>query len=359
MNIWVLLLALSILAVGQRMILKHYGLRGLKYTRRFSRRTAFEGEEAELVEVLRNDRLLFIPWLRVESRISPHLRFGRQENLSVSGERYHKSIFTLRPYQQITRRHIVRLSHRGAYDAGNVALTVGDMLAMGGESLQLYTPAEILVYPRLLNDASLPLPVSRLQGDLIVRRHMMTDPFLINGIRPYQPGDQRRDIHWPATARVGSLQVKTHDYTADTKLLVIINAQMTEDQWGDLMDYEQAVIERAISIAATICLRVLEGGVAAGFAANMPIEGKEETTILPPERHAARDEELLAAFARLRILRSRNFLSFLEDLSYLRGTDILLLSAYISPAVEEKLSQLRALGNTVTIHLMEREAVKP
>jgi len=354
-NGWVLMVAFALIALAQSFLLKHFGLRGLKYTRSFNKRTAFEGEEAELVEVIRNDRLLFIPWLRAESRISPHLRFGRQENLSVAGERYHKSIFTLRPFQQIRRRHIVCLTHRGAYDAGNVALTVGDLFSMNAENLQLYTPAQILVYPKLLGDQDLPLPVSRLQGDLIVRRHVITDPFLINGIRPYQPGDQRRDIHWPATARMGALQVKTHDYTADTKLLVIINGQMSENQWGDLMDYEQNVIEHAISIAATVCLKVLEGGVAAGFACNMPLEGNEGTTILPPERNAGRDEELLSAFARLKVHRSRNFLTFLEDLSYLRNTDILLLSSYISPLLEEKMAMLRALGNTVTVHLLDRK----
>lgn len=352
------MVALAIIAIAQSILLKHFGLRGLKYTRSFNKRTAFEGEEAELIEVIRNDRLLFIPWLRAESRISPYLRFGRQENLSVAGERYHKSIFTLRPFQQIRRRHLVKLLHRGAYDAGNVALTVGDIFAMNAENLQLYTPAQILVYPRLLDDSALPLPISRLQGDLIVRRHIITDPFLINGIRPYQPGDHQRDIHWPATARMGSLQVKTHDYTADTKLLVIINGQMSENQWGDLMDYEQNVIEHAISIAATLCLNVLKGGVAAGFAANMPLEGDEKTTVLLPERNAGRDEELLGAFARLKVHRSRNFLTFLEDLSFLRNTDILLLSPYTSPLVEEKMAMLRALGNTVTVHLMEKEAKK-
>ncbi|MBQ6805377.1 MAG: DUF58 domain-containing protein [Clostridia bacterium] len=359
MNGAVLIVTLLILMLLQHELLKHFGMRGLKYTRHFARKTAFEGEETELVEIIRNDRPIFIPWLRAESRISPHLRFGKQENLSVSGERFHRSIFTLRPYQQITRRHIVRLMHRGAYDAGNVALTIGDIAGLGGGGLQLYTPAEILVYPRLLADRDLPLPVSRLQGDLIVRRHMVTDPFLVNGIRPYQRGDQQRDIHWPATARMGNLQVKTHDYTADTKLLVIINAQMSEKQWGDLMDYEQDVIENAISIAATLCLKVLQGGVAAGFAANMPL-GKENdsTTLLPPERHATRDEELLSAFARLEIKRTRNFLSFLEDLSFLRGTDILLLSAYTSEGMEEKLQQLRMLGNTVTLHLLGKGAGK-
>ena len=356
MNGYVLALALIVFGFFQRFLLDHWGIKGLSYTRHFAQKTAFQGEETELIEIIRNDRPLFVPWLRAESRISQYIRLGKQENLAVSGERYHKSIFTLRPYQQITRRHRVKLTHRGAFDVGNVSLTAGDLLGVSGKGKELYMPAQILVYPQLLDSQDLPLPVSRLQGDLIVRRHLVTDPFLVNGIRGYQAGDAVRDIHWPATARMGSLQVKTHDYTADTKLLVVINAQMSENQWGDLMDYEQDLIERAISMAATLCVNVLRSGVAAGFAANMPLNHEETPTVYPPERYNAREEELLSAFARLRILRCRNILSFLDDLSFLRGTDILFISAYTSEALEEKLDQLRFLGNTVTVHLMEKEA---
>ena len=63
MNGWVLVLAVAALTLLQRLALHHWGLKGLRYMRSFSRETAFEGEEAELVEVIRNDRPLFVPWL--------------------------------------------------------------------------------------------------------------------------------------------------------------------------------------------------------------------------------------------------------------------------------------------------------
>jgi len=353
MNAWILILALLVLGWLKGWILKKFALKGLKFSRHFTGAAVYEGQTGELVEVLRNDRPLFLPWLRAESRISPHVRFGKQENLSVQVEMYHKSVFTLRPYQQITRRHRVHFLRRGAYDVGNVTLTAGDILGLGTNHIELHEKAEMLVYPRLLDAEQLPLPVSRLQGDLIVRRHMITDPFYINGIRPYQAGDAPRDVHWPATARTGQLQVKTHDYTADTKLLVVINCQMSENQWGDLMEYEQDMIENAISIAATLCMRVLEAGVAAGFAANMPFGREEGCALLLPERGSGREEELLSAFARLRIHRERNFPTFLEELSFIKGTDILVLSPYTSAEMEEKLHLLRGNGNTVTLQLME------
>jgi RNA polymerase sigma factor RpoD-like protein len=121
-------------------------------------------------------------------------------------------------------------------------------------------PAEIYAWPKLFADLQNTLPSSRSQGDLSVRRWIQPDPFLVNGIRAYRTGDPERDIHWAATARVGALQVKTHDFTADPRLMVLINGQKSESQWGDLMDYEQEPIEYAISLAATLCLDALRRG---------------------------------------------------------------------------------------------------
>ena len=126
-----ILVALCALYAVFGMLIAKVGLRGLTCTRSFSRPAAYEGETGEMIEVVRNDRPMIIPWLRVESRISRHLQFGRQENLDVSGSMYHKSLFTLMPYQRITRRHRVRFLHRGAYDIGSACLTAGDVTGAG------------------------------------------------------------------------------------------------------------------------------------------------------------------------------------------------------------------------------------
>ena len=109
-----------------------------------------------MVEIVRNDRPMIVPWLRVESHISPHLRMGRQENLLVSGSRYYCSLFTLMPYQQVRRRHRVKFLHRGAYDLGNASLSVGDLLGFfeANREQQMHVP--VIVFPRLLDEKDLP-----------------------------------------------------------------------------------------------------------------------------------------------------------------------------------------------------------
>jgi uncharacterized protein (DUF58 family) len=40
------------------------------------------------------------------------------------------------------------------------------------------------------------------------------------GIRPYQPGDSRRSVHWPASAHTGSLMVRETEHQTDDPLVV-------------------------------------------------------------------------------------------------------------------------------------------
>lgn len=307
-----------------------------------------------MIEVVRNDKPLLIPWLRVESRISPFLRLGRQENLHMGGEdAYACSLFLLMPFQQIRRRHRVRFLRRGAYDLGNATLTAGDLLGVFQVSREQHIGASVLVYPRLLAERELPAPLSLLMEETVSRRFLLTDPFLVRGIRPYQPGDPVRDIHWSASARTGQTQVRLHDYTARTRLMVVLNGELRADQWGDvLMDYETVAVERAIRVAATLCVRAVRAGLCVGFAANMPQGKTRESTVLPPEGGIAREEELLCAFARLRVVRTVNFAQLLESLRDLSDTDVIVLSRYDSGEIREAMDALRARGNTATLHVL-------
>ena len=329
----------------------HIGLKSLSCTRSFSRPAVFAGEEGELIEVVRNDRPFIIPWLRIESRISPYLRLGSRENLHVSGDMYYCSLFTLMPYQQIRRRHRVKFLHRGAYNLGNASLTARDMLGMFRPQRSQMLDAPVLVYPRLLEREEIPAPLSRMMGELVRRRQLLQDPFLSRGIRPYRPGDPVRDIHWPATARTGETQVRVRDYSAQTRLLVVLNVQREDIQWQDrLPEQEEPIMEYAISLSASLCIDALCSGLSAGFAANMPLDGSRDPTLLLPEQGAAREEELLSAFARLDILRVQNFPAFLDSLTAYSGLDILVLSRYDSGSIRSAVDSLRRCGNQVAFH---------
>ena len=295
-----------------------------------------------------------IPWLRVESRISPYIRLGMQENLHSSGETYYYSCFTLFPYQQIRRRHRVTFLRRGSYNLGNAYLTTGDVLGISrfGKEQQLETP--ILVFPRILEPEELPFPVSQMMGQMLRRNQLLKDPFLIRGIRDYQNGDPVRDIHWAATARTGTLQVRVNDSTVRTRLLVVLNVQLNDNQWSNLIqEKDTPPIEDGIRLAASLCVHTLRAGLAAGFATNMPLEDGKKSVVELPADGSVQEDVLLHTFAQLRVHCSEKFLSLLDSLSGHTGLDVLVLSFYDSEDIRQSMERMKAAGNRVSFYKME------
>lgn len=93
---------------------------------------------------------------------------------------------------------------------------------------------------------------------------------------------------------------------------MLLNGQLRPDQWDAVMAYDQPALEREISMAATMCVMILRQGLEAGFGCNMPLDDTRNSTLLPPASGAAREEELLSAMARIRLMMSRSFISYLE-----------------------------------------------
>ncbi len=354
MNILVLLLAFFLCCALFSLVMSRVGLKHLLISRRFLKPAVFCGEQSEMIETIVNDRLAVIPWLRIESRISPYLRFGRQDNLEVRGEMYHRSLFTVMPYQKIVRHHRVTFLRRGIYNVGTAALTAGEITGIFRAGREQALNMSVTVFPRLLDPEDLPLPLQELTGNWTHERQLLKDPFLVRGIREYQTGDPIRDIHWPASARMQSLQVRIHDDESHMHLMVLLNGQLRDDQWDDLMDYEQEKIEALISIAATVCIQVMHQGMKAGLSGNISFsDGPEnECAYLAPDEIDGNEEYFLARLAALRIHRVISFPSFLSAVHIPEDTKVLVLSCYDSESIREKINEIREAGYSITMQVV-------
>ena len=354
MSIFTVLFVFLCLVLLFNWVLVYWAVPRLRLTRSFLKPVVFCGEQSEMLETLVNDGPFLIPWIRVESRISPYLQFGKQENLDVRGDMYHCSLFSVMPYQRIIRHHQVRFLRRGIYNVGSCAMTAGDITGFFHASREQQLDMHVTVLPRILDEQELPYPLQQLAGSWCPERRLLHDPFLIRNIRDYFPGDPVRDIHWAATARTQKLQVKIYDDEAQTRFMVIICSQTREDQWDDLMDYEQDQIEYLISVAATLTSFAVRRGIRTGFAANMPYTGEpqEQSAVMLPDLHPTREEEILSRLAALRIHRTLRFPSFLKTLSYEDETDYLILSCYTSDELEEAIAGLSEKGYSVRLEVL-------
>ena len=202
MSLLTLFLAVVLAGLGQGVLLRR-AARRMTYRRSFSRAAAFCGERAEMVEVLANPSRLPLPWVRVQSRMPAGLGFSPMSMREINGGLYHRSFFFLAPRTRLTRRHQVRCLRRGDYRLTTVALTAGELLGLSALDETLDCDAHLLVYPRLMDPEEIPLPCQSFLGDVLVRRFINPDPCLVNGARPYQPGDPPRMLHYAASLRTG------------------------------------------------------------------------------------------------------------------------------------------------------------
>ncbi|KWX70966.1 hypothetical protein AMQ84_28480 [Paenibacillus riograndensis] len=339
-----LLLLMFISAIYQRNALKK-----VNYIRYFSAQAAFEGETVEMVEEISNGKLLPLPWLRLESSIARGLEFGSQENLGISsGEIYqnHVSLFYLRPYRHIKRTHRVRCEKRGLFRLDTATMTTGDLFGLSRNTHTFPLELELMVYPVMVDMYELPLPIHSWLGELPVKRWIVHDPFLTAGTREYSPGDSLGSINWKATARTGQMQVHRKDFTADSRLMICLNMEISDSMWRTVTDMER--IELGIRYAATIADYAVGHGIETGFLSNGRLDGDGEHDPVNAEP-MGRMEDILSLLARLSLERVLP-MSRLLELEAERGstdTDYLIISCHRGAGLQQAAEQLRLAGNGV------------
>ncbi|OPA80051.1 hypothetical protein BVG16_04685 [Paenibacillus selenitireducens] len=348
---WLILFA--ILALGfQGWIFKKRGLARVTYTRSFTKQRLFVGDHVEMTETIGNDKLLPVPWVRLESMISSTLVFGHQTNLDIhAGEllQNHKSLFTLKPYTQIVRRHDITVNARGIYHLQSATMTAGDVFGVFDSVRMIPLDLELTVFPEIIAMRDIPFSNKSWIGDITVRRWMLEDPFWKSGVRPYLPGDSLKSVHWKATARTNQLQVHQFDYTADRKLMILVNFETTERMWSKVTRPE--AVERALSYAASIANVTVTQGIETGFACNGTTKSlqKGQAVILPPGAGSHHLTNMFETMAQLELELSSSFHTFLESWEDSSGTDFILITPIPLIEVENKISRMRMRGNGVEI----------
>lgn len=355
---WLLVNAVVVLALIS-WIYRRFALRHVGYSRHFSKEAVFAGQEVEMVERIVNRKLLPLPWVRLESMIGQGLVFGAMANLDVSGGdkfQNHRSLFSLRSYRQIVRRHKVVCAKRGYYRLDSATMTAGDPVGFVRPSKRFPLSLELTVYPTPMRLEELPLPNHSWLGDIAVRRWIVEDPFLTSGTREYRSGDSLRAVNWKATARTGRMQVHRKDYTADHRLMICLNLEVHEGMWSAVIDPPR--IERALQYAATVAAYAMEQGIETGLLSNGLAYGAPRTPIrFVPSGGGAHATAMLEAMARLQLETVMTMPDLLEAEAKTdpKDTDYLIITCHRGEKLEARVEELRRRGNGIEWMLVPEE----
>jgi len=219
----VILIVFALYLLETHIYLKYWS-KGLEYRCYFTDSECVEGDETELVEEITNRKRLPIPWLKSEFSVPAPIDIIGAQSVVTDKTRFFSGYFFLRGCGRITRRRRVKLLKRGVYGIESIVLVASDVLG----TLSLSMPVNksffdgkitVLPLPSQIDEA---LMLSEGSGGDEVRRFILPDPFLIDGVREYEYGDNARFINTAATATQGRLMVSKYSAAAIEKVIIVL-----------------------------------------------------------------------------------------------------------------------------------------
>ena len=173
--------------------------------------------------------------------------------------------FAPRGHERVTLTFALRATQRGAYELGPIRLRSGDWLGFTSVDSVVDPHPSIVAYPKPLSVADHHRPSLRPLAETATKRGLLPDPLRFRGVREHRSGDARKEIHWKASARLGSLQTKVYEPATSLDAVFLLNVA-TYDQYWIQADPEAA--EVVISATAELIRLAADAGRQVGLVTN-------------------------------------------------------------------------------------------
>jgi uncharacterized protein (DUF58 family) len=244
--------------LGLAALLPAAGLLGLEVHRSLASETIELGETVESGLVLHNRKALPAPWLFWREAVDPGLD---AEGITCGFQ-------TLASGETMRSSCTLHSTCRGLFRVGPAVVEASDPF---GLLKRFRVDSEV----RFIT--VLPRAVPLLQGwplgrrpvhETPRRRSPFEDPARFLGVRDYRAGDSLRRIHWRATARSGTLQVKLFEPTVLQGALLAVEMGKGAFPRAPLETGADPGVELAVTVAASLAEFILAGGQSVGLLSN-------------------------------------------------------------------------------------------
>ena len=288
---------LTVLSRWLTTLWSRYGLASVAYERRLGTDRALWGDRVPPDVEVWNRKVLPLPLLVADDFVTDSLRVsGRRLAPSERpGQGSLQNAWSLLWYERVVRHLVIDAQRRGAFVFGPVRLTVSDLFERGTQSEERSLPAQLIVRPRNVAVRS-DDPARAPLGSVRARSSLFHDPARFAGVRPYEPGDPMRRIHWRATARLPAPVSRRYEPVFERQVLLAVDLQTVEGpHW--LMQYDDEQLEALCVAAVSLARRLLRDGSACGLLVGTQLVGGRRFAYLGPETapgQLGRIEDLLA-----------------------------------------------------------------
>ena len=260
-----------------------YGTARLEYERRLTTDRAVAGDDVGLDVTIWNRKPLPLPWVTGEDRVPERLTVRERAEMPRDDQRpatlVLRNDWALAWYERVVRHFHLDNVRRGSYRFGPASLGVRDVVGRLAREEQVGEQNALVVSPAMAalrhpERASSPL------GERRTRHSLTVDPSLYAGVRPFQPGDSLRLVHWRATARLGSPVSRRLEPARGREVILILDVQTIDG--GYWLTWDEDAFESLCVIAASVARRLLDDGASVGAAAANFAGSAQRFAWLPP-----------------------------------------------------------------------------
>ena len=330
---------------------RNHALDQVYYSRHFHYTRAFPGESFPVKIGIENRKLLPLTWLRIEDPWPRAVGPVDEEILAPSYNQdlgYLTHVSSLRWYERTRRRYDLVYRNRGIYPIGPAKVSSGDIFGIYENTKVLGGVDRLTVYPAMTPLAEMDLPPEYPIGDRRSKRRFSEDPNQPIGIRDYHPEDSIRRVHWPATARIGQLQVKVFQPTSAQVMMLCLNIATHHRYWEGVYP---ALLEHLLSVSASLINEAINQGYQVGIMSNGCLANSDQPFRIPPGRSPGQLSYLLSALAGVTPVVVAPFARLLlrEVPKVPYGSNLLVLTAITDLELDETLIRLRRHERRITL----------
>jgi uncharacterized protein (DUF58 family) len=172
-------------------------------------------------------------------------------------------------------------------------------------------------------------------------------------IREYQPGDDVKHIHWKATARTGTVFVKSYEEDRQLRVMLAVDASASMRA-----PFSHHAFSKALEFSSLVGALTQRGNDLLGLS----VFAQNNLGFLPPRSGLKRYNQILAMLlSNAEHPAGSNLARALEHLSTTirKPSIIFVLSDFFVPPFEDQLTQLAIRHDVVLVHIQPNLAALP
>ncbi|MDR1541766.1 MAG: DUF58 domain-containing protein [Clostridiales bacterium] len=216
----------------------------LQVTDSVDKELILKGEETKYRINIKNMSFLYNPGVTLTF---PKSRLGLSSTARAT-------TFSISSHEERELSFILSCKYRGVYDIGLESVQTKDFLGLFSLKKRWKGKRQLVVYPRVIELDNLPLSLNLMNKSYSRYAMREEDYSAISDVRPYEPNDSMKRIHWKLSAKRNFLIVKNFETSALNSTAIFIDSGKMEGTPPDIVAAEDKLIEIAVA-AGYWCLK--------------------------------------------------------------------------------------------------------